>query len=113
MEDVEYERLGEKLLEGDSSVPLSLIFLSSPQRMGVRIEAVQTYSKAEWSEILCSWRRDMRPLERGLLKSLNLPMTPERVHTVLLTAVRTSSGSIQARTLRASDFKPPIVQVYI
>jgi hypothetical protein len=112
MEDVECERLAEKLLEGESSVPLSLIFLSSPQRMGVRIDAVQTYSKAEWSEILCSWKRDMRPLERGLLKSLNLPMTPERVHTVLLTAWRFSSGEIAARTLRASNFRPPVEQLY-
>jgi hypothetical protein len=112
MADVEYERLGERLLEGDSSLPLSLIFLSSPQRMGVRIEAVQTYSKAAWSEILCSWKRDMRPLERGLLKSLNLPMTPERVHTVLQTAWRSSSGEIEARTLRASNFRPPIEQLY-
>src|SRR5258708_21937965 len=39
----------------------------------------------------------MRPLERGRLKSLNLPMTPARVHTVLLTAWRSSSGEIEAR----------------
>jgi hypothetical protein len=113
MEDAEYELLGEKLLEGDSSVPLSLIFLSSPQRMGVRIEAVQTYSKAEWTEILCSWKRDVRPAECGLLKNLNLPVTPERVRTVLLTAWRSSSGEIEARTLRASNFRPPVEQLYL
>ena len=112
MEDAEYERLGEKLLEGDSSVPLSLIFVSSPQRMGVRIDAVQTYSKAEWSKILCGWKRDMRPIERGLLKNLNTPMTPERVRTILITAWRSSSGEIEARTLRTPKFRPPIEQLY-
>jgi hypothetical protein len=113
MEDAEYERLGEKLLEGDSSAPLSLIFLSSPQRMGVRIDVVQTYSKRQWSEILSSWKRDMWPIEPGLLKNSNHTMTPERVRTVLITAWRSSSGQIEARTLRASKFRPPIEQFYL
>lgn len=79
-EKVGFETAARHLLEGAApNESLTLLVISSPSKMCIRLESASTLTPHAWGELINSWQRDLTPLSHADLPLPTVPATPGRL----------------------------------